>query len=110
MLSYGFTKLSIIAFYRRIFVSRPNAPFDVAAKVLGVVTLLWTICYVLIDIFACGSHVTANWGPLSEQLEYCPVGYTSEYGFVISDLILDFALLVMPLPVVSTEEYLWRLD
>lgn len=101
MLAYGFIKLSIIAFYRRIFVTHKWGTFDILSIVLGVVTLLWTISFFLIDILACGTHITANWGPLDQQLEYCPDGYTSEYGFAISDVIIDFLILVMPIPSVG---------
>lgn len=103
MLSNGFIKLSIIAFYRRIFVTNKNTIFDIVTKILAVVVFLWTVSFFLIDIFACGGHVTANWGSLSEQSKYCEaIGYTSEEGFAVSDLIINVFVIASPLPLVSS--------
>ena len=103
MLSNGFIKLSIIAFYRRIFVTGQKQIFDIVTKILAWVIFLWTITFILIDIFACGSHVTASWGSLSEQSKYCDtIGYTSEEGFAVSDMIIDVFVIASPLPLVSS--------
>ena len=102
MISNGFIKLSIIAFYRRIFVTGQKQIFDIVTKILAWVIFLWTITFILIDIFACGRHVTANWGSLSEQSKYCDtIGYTSEEGFAVSDTIIDVFIIASPLPLVS---------
>lgn len=102
MLSNGFIKLSIVAFYRRIFVTSKNSVFDIVTKILALVIFLWTITFILIDIFACGGHVTASWGSLDEQSKYCDtIGYTSEEGFAVSDLIIDIFVIASPLPLVS---------
>ena len=103
MLSNGFIKLSIVAFYRRLFVAHKNSVFDLVTKTLALEIFLWAFTFFLIDIFACGGHVTASWGPLEEQSKYCDtIGYTSEEGFAVSDLIIDVLVLVSPLPIVST--------
>ena len=105
MLSNGFIKLSIIAFYRRIFVTNKNSPFDIVTKILAVVVFLWTMAFFLIDIFACGGHVTASWGSLAEQSKYCDtIGYTSEEGFAVSDLIINVIVITSPLPLVSRSD------
>lgn len=102
MLSNGFIKLSIIAFYRRLFVARKNSMFDIVTKILALAIFLWAIAFFLIDIFACGGHVTASWGSLEEQSKYCDtIGYTSEEGFAVSDLIIDIFVIASPLPLVS---------
>lgn len=47
--------------------------------------------------------MTASWGSLEEQSKYCDtIGYTSEEGFAVSDLIIDILVLASPLPIVST--------
>lgn len=64
---------------------------------------LWAFTFFLIDIFGCGGHVIASWGSLEEQIKYCDtIGYTSEEGFAVSDLIIDTLVLASPLPIVST--------
>ena len=55
----------------------------------------------MLMVFACGKHFRANWGATGDQLIYCPVAFTSEYGLAISDLILDAFIFLMPLPFVS---------
>ncbi len=103
MLSNGFIKLSVITFYRRIFVTNKNTIFDIVTKILAVVVFLWAVTFFLIDIFACGGHVTANWGSLAEQSKYCEaIGYTSEEGFAVSDLIINVFVITSPLPLVSS--------
>ena len=85
LLSNGFIKLSIIAFYRRIFVTQKNSVFDIVTKIFALVIFLWTMTFILLLIFGCGGHVTANWGSPNEQSIYCDaIGYTSEEGFAIS--------------------------
>ena len=102
-MSNGFIKISIIAFYRRIFVINKNTVFDIVTKILTVVVFLWTVTFILIDIFACGGHVTANWDSLAEQSKYCDaIGYTSEEGFAVSDLIINVFVIISPLPLVSS--------
>lgn len=104
VICYGFIKLSIIAFYRRLFVTNKNTFFDILTKAANVVVFLWSIAYILIDIFDCGSHLDANWGTFEELLAYCTtIGFTSEYGFVISDFLLDVLVISLPLPLVSPQ-------
>ena len=69
---------------------------------LGIIGL-WSVTYVFGWIFGCGSHVSANWGSLEQLSLYCTAsigGITN--SFMISDLIVDVLVLVLPLPVVSS--------
>ncbi|KAI4246697.1 MAG: hypothetical protein LQ352_006318 [Teloschistes flavicans] len=101
MLGYGFVKTSIVLFYRRIFVTSKRTPFDIATKITIAVVFLWTIAFILMVIFACGSEFDANWGSPAAQHVYCnKIGFTSEEGLAGSDLVLDVVLLALPIPVV----------
>lgn len=100
MLAYCFIKLSIIAFYRRLFVVHSKTVFDIATKVMAAIVVAWSICFTLMIIFACGSHFSSNWGNGVMQAANCPTGFTSEYGLVISDLIIDVFIFVMPMPLI----------
>ena len=105
MLSNGFIKLSIIAFYRRISVINRNTTLDIATKVLALIVFLWSITFFLIYIFACGGHVTAHWGSLVEQSKYCDtIGCTSEEGFAVSDMIINVFEITPPLPLVRSSK------
>ena len=103
VICYGFIKISIVCFYRRIFVTRKRTAFDVVTTAVNVVLFLWSLTFILIIIFPCGRHIYANWGTPASQIAYCEaIGHTSEEGLAASDLILDVVLLVLPLPSVST--------
>lgn len=61
---------------------------------------MWTLAFVLVQIFNCGAHVDYQWGPLS-QLSYCHGGLPYLEGLMISDFITDFLVFFMPFPMVS---------
>ncbi|KAJ8066070.1 hypothetical protein OCU04_005162 [Sclerotinia nivalis] len=103
MLAYGSIKLSIIAFYRRIFVVCRNDAFDIVSKIAAAIIFLWTVAFIFIIIFDCGTAVWANWGSTTAQLKYCAIGFTSEYGLAISDFLVDIFVFLLPLPII------WRL-
>ena len=77
---------------------------DIITKLSMLVVSLWTVAFVLLTIFCCGLNFAANWGPLAEQLQDCPVGFTIKYGAAISDLILDLFVFILPLPFVSLSQ------
>lgn len=102
MLNYCFVKTSIVFFFRRLFLTHKKATFDIITKVTIVVILLWTLTFLLEIIFACGSHLPANWGSPAAQELYCSkIGFTSIEGLAGSDLALDVILLVLPMPKAS---------
>ncbi|KAF2233660.1 hypothetical protein EV356DRAFT_567901 [Viridothelium virens] len=103
ILAYGSIKLSVIYFYRRIFVTHRGGVFDVVTTVSVVVTVLWTLVFFFIFLFSCGSHISAHWGSLQDLTTYCWATYAPEEGLVISDLITDVAVLSLPFPM------LWNL-
>ena len=106
VICYGFVKISIVYFYRRIFVSHKRTAFDITTTVVNVVLFLWSVCFVLMVIFDCGSQVFANWGKPADQASYCSaICHTMEEGLAGSDLILDVVLLVLPIPSVSTHVF-----
>ncbi|KAF2819252.1 hypothetical protein CC86DRAFT_460678 [Ophiobolus disseminans] len=104
MLAYGCIKMSIVAFYRRLFVVNKKSVFAIVITVTQVVLVLWTLAFILLIIFPCGNHIWANWGSSGDQLALCPVVFTSEYGLTGSDLILDLYIFILPLPSV------WKLQ
>ena len=103
MIANGSIKLSVVAFYRRVFCTlAKRGKLERITKFCAVVAFLWTVTFFFIDIFACGRHIFFSWGPLQEQLEHCPDGYTTEYSFAVSDFILDVNILALPLPAVRS--------
>jgi hypothetical protein len=98
MLAYGCIKMSIVALYRRLFVVDTRSVFGIVTMATQVVLVLWSLTFILLIIFPCGSHIWANWGSTGDQLALCPVVFTSEYGLTGSDLILDVYIFILPLP------------
>ncbi|KAH8649695.1 hypothetical protein BGZ60DRAFT_534571 [Tricladium varicosporioides] len=100
ILAYGCIKASIVAFYRRLFVVTKRSPFDYITFLTQTVIGLWTITFLLLVIFPCGRHLWANWGSTADQFKFCPIGFTSEYGLAISDLIVDVFVFLLPIPLI----------
>ena len=102
LLNYGFLKLSITFFYRRIFVSARGTLFDWATKITIAIVIMWTIGFVFATIFNCGTHVSAIWANVQHDLAYCADSKYFTRALVVSDLITDVIVLCLPLPVVSS--------
>jgi hypothetical protein len=98
--AYGCIKLSIVYFYRRLFVAGPRTVFAIVTNVTVGVIILWTIAMFLVFLFDCGANIWANWTSLAAAEAYCSIGFTSEEAMAISDLILDFWVMLLPFPMV----------
>ena len=103
VLAFGIIKLSIMFYYRRVFVIARGTLFDWITKAAIAMALLWTIGCLFASIFSCGSHIFANWESAQDVMIYCASAYDASSAFVISDLVTDVIVLCLPLPVVSTK-------
>ena len=89
-------KLSILYFYRRIFVGRA---FDLVAWLLIALSLLWTLCAFLAWILFCGKYVKENF---EGSWVVCPSwGLYLQLAVYAWDTVIDFALLTLPMPLVG---------
>ncbi|KAA6413348.1 MAG: hypothetical protein FRX48_03094 [Lasallia pustulata] len=100
ILSYGFIKLSISFFYRRLFVSSRGAWFDWATKISIAVVILWIISFFFGYMFSCGTHISARWISFEDNAKYYGALPDLNSAFVVSDLITDIMILCLPLPVI----------
>ena len=99
-MSYGFIKLSVTFFYRRIFVAKPWSIFDIVTKITIVLIVLWTLVFFLIQVAGCGKNISYNWGPLEDS--YHCLGELPELeALMISDFITDLFVILFPFPLVS---------
>jgi len=99
ILSLGCIKLSALFFYHRIFcVSGRRQLFRNIIVCSVVVTALWTIAFVLLTCLQCGTHFSALWAVRAIKIQYCHISYPYLLSFAISDFILDFWIIVLPLP------------
>ncbi|KAI1116642.1 hypothetical protein F5Y14DRAFT_448801 [Nemania sp. NC0429] len=97
--AYAFVKASIVLFCRRIFISHRGSAFDWASRIVIALIVLWSAGFLIGGlIFGCGKNVGLHWAPLQAiEVAGCDV-VTPEIALVISDLILDLIIIVLPLP------------
>ncbi|CAD6586381.1 MAG: hypothetical protein ASARMPRED_002520 [Alectoria sarmentosa] len=99
VLAYGFIKLSVLFFYRRLFVNGASTTFDIASKVAIGITSIWTLAFFLTQLFSCGRHVDWNWGPLINQTR-CLNGLAYTDALYVSDSITDLLVICLPIPII----------
>ena len=93
-LSYGFVKLGLLQFYKRIF---SVGSFVLSANITLVFVILFMITATIVQIFS--AWPISNWWTITES-------YSINYGafltsFAAIDLLLDIVTLALPLPVVN---------
>ena len=99
VIQLGAIKLSFVFFFRRIFVVGKSSNFALlTASMIGIISI-WIIAFFLAFLFACGRHLSAWWSP-SFQTE-CIHSLAFEYGFALSDFLMDVIIMAMPVPMVS---------
>lgn len=102
--AFGFTKLSILFFYRKIFCSNRVATdaFGIITWVVIGLVVAWTLAFGVGAIFLCGVHPTYAWAPVGVVAEKCSAQLLFLEGYAISDFILDVVIWTLALPRVST--------
>ncbi|KAK0609536.1 hypothetical protein B0T17DRAFT_603691 [Bombardia bombarda] len=102
VLSLVFTKLSIVVFYRRIF--RGNV-FSLLSLLLLVAIAAWGISFFFATLFEC-MPISQSWTSLfgtPEHELYCYNYLPMFWATAISNMIMDIAILTLPMP------FVWRL-
>lgn len=96
-LSFTATKISILCFYRSIFVVQP---FRWATNVVMVLCVLW--CVIILSLMAFKCPVNTAWDSRLALTAQCfPYG-SFALGAELSNLVLDVAILAIPVCVVSS--------
>ncbi|CRG86468.1 hypothetical protein PISL3812_03474 [Talaromyces islandicus] len=91
----GLVKLSALFFYRRIFCNGPRDAFHVINIVSIVVVCLWIITFFTLNFSICGPHLTSLW---DGGIPKCSRLHSYLEATAISDVILDFWIICLPLP------------
>ena len=91
-------KMSILFFYRRIFRGRT---FEIASWVLIGVVAAWAITFFIAILAACGTSIAANFQTLSALKGECVNTFDILIALAVSDVAVDLAILIMPIPLVS---------
>lgn len=109
VLAAGCLKLSIICFYRRLFVvSVYRSPFNRISIAALVVAAAWMITFVIASTLSCGIQVAVKWGNLAEKNQYCGIDLDIDNALVISDAATNLLIWLMPMPMIWRLHLSWR--
>lgn len=97
-LALALLKLSVLFFYRRLFVGRI---FDIASWTLIGVVIAWGVTFVIALMTMCGASITANFGTLNDLMTSCSHSFAILIALSASDVAVDLIILTIPLPLVS---------
>lgn len=100
-LTYGIIKLSVILLYRRLFVGRLFNRYSLA---LCVVIALWSLSFFFAFAFQCGTDIANWWTSPATIKAYCDNTNAVILGLVISDVLTDVMILLIPIPII------WKLQ
>ena len=107
--SLGFTKCSILCFYRRVFWVYPRFLF--VNNVLIVVVAVWMVSFLFAMLFQC-RHPQIIW----TTFEYAPIRLVEcveqvpfYFSVSTSGFMLDFVILATPVPVIYQLQMHWKI-
>ncbi len=102
MIGLGMTKAFVLVFFQNIFSIRS---FQIWADIMLVVVTGWTVMFFCTSLFTC-HPVTA----LIEQYHgnKCVAQLPMWYASGITDLVVDFIILAMPIPMVLKLQVHWH--
>lgn len=96
-IALGFTRLSALFYYRRIFVTRTKSRIFGPVTIFFIVLIcIWTITYIGVDVGVCGKAVSSY--PPTPKCFYDWYVIT----FALTSLILDVLVVFLPIPMVSS--------
>ena len=97
--SLGFTRVSALLFYRRIFcVVGRTAALRAAIYTNIMVISLWMAAFIILPPLQCGPDLGVWSAPASVRAVHCRMGNRIILSFCISDLLIETAVIVMPMP------------
>lgn len=100
-------KLSIVSFYRRIFVERAKTRiFDSLTLIVMAVLVGWAIAFFFSELFICKTKFSFVWESKNsiEEDATCLNLTAWDQAFTASDFILDLVVLVLPIHQVIAEK------
>lgn len=95
-----FNKLSIVSFYRRLFVQRSRSRFFNVLTLVVMATLVgWAVAFFLTELFICKTEFVYIWESKYsiESSEMCLDMVQWDQAFTASDFILDLVVLALPI-------------
>ncbi|KAB8302374.1 hypothetical protein EYC80_005800 [Monilinia laxa] len=96
----GFVKLSLILFYRRVFTRNAAPRFNVVTWFMIFIIILWTLSFFLSILFICGTDFSTYWTSTIVEKEHCVDTSKLHNAFAISDVVTDFVIISLPVPMI----------
>ena len=97
--SLGFTRLSALFLFRRIFcLSGRTAALRAVISTSIMVISLWMVVFTILPLFQCWPHLDIWLAPASFRGADCSISNRIALGFSVSDLLIATAVIVMPIP------------
>lgn len=98
VLALATIKLSILFFYKRIFVGRT---FRIFSWFLIATVIAWAVTFFIGIIAACGTHIRANFQTLGNLKSQCINTFALLVALAVSDVLVDLVILIIPISQVS---------
>ncbi len=95
----SFIKISCLLFFRRIFRAGSSKVFDIALWVMLSVVIVWGFSFVFGFMFICRTHFNWSWTSVDNSLKCGNLKITNQ-SLSLSDVIMDFLIMIFPLPLV----------
>lgn len=97
--SLGFTRISALLFYCRVFCVLGRTRVLRAAIYTSIMVIsLWMAAFIILPPLQCGPDLSVWSAPTSVRAAHCSMGNKIILGFCISDLLIETAVIVMPIP------------
>ncbi|EED15455.1 conserved hypothetical protein [Talaromyces stipitatus ATCC 10500] len=93
----GCIKLSFLLFYRRVFTKYVAWEFTWVNYFMIASVIAWTICFFFLLLFLCGTDFAAYWTSGETEAKYCLPTGPVHMGYAISDVIMDFLTILLPI-------------
>lgn len=104
-LNLGVVKISILLFYRRLFIVRP---FKIASAVMITIVAGWAVSFTIAMVAQCNPP-SYFWRLFEKDYPtHCIDVFVMYEGLAISDLILDVLVLALPIPMVASLHLPWK--
>ena len=92
---YGLMKLSVLFFYRRIFVI--DQRWRIFNNSMIALITIWTLFYLVAELFECRARPSILWTPDASRAS-CINITNLNFSFAITDVLFDIMVVVMPYP------------
>lgn len=97
----GCVKASFLFFYKRIFIVDSKSVINKLLTGLVIIVGAWSICFLFLFIFQCGTNFFAIWGSTMDLIVYCNGSMNRAVALCITDFVCDVIIICIPVPLVS---------